>query len=199
MTTGNGTFDLANHDWGDSVFALNPDGTGTGGNPLDSYTPVDFQELQDGDVDLGSTAPAILPPVTTTGGAKRWAVQSGKDSKLRLLNLDNLSGQGGPGHIGGEVGPMIDVPQGGEVLTAPAVWVNPLDGTTWVFVANDSGISGLRLAVGGTPSLQVKWTDTTGGTSPIVAGNVLFVAGSGKIRVLDPTTGHTLWALPHFA
>lgn len=42
MATGNGTFDPANHDWGDSVFALNPDGTGVNGSPLDSYTPTDY-------------------------------------------------------------------------------------------------------------------------------------------------------------
>ena len=35
---------------------------------------------------------------------RHLAVQGGKDSLLRLLNLDNLSGQGGPGHTGGEVG-----------------------------------------------------------------------------------------------
>ena len=52
-------------------------------------------------------------------------MQGGKDAKLRLLNLDDLSGQGGPGHTGGEIGPLVDVPQGGQVLTAPAVWINP--------------------------------------------------------------------------
>jgi hypothetical protein len=61
MATGNGNFDPANHDWGDTVFALNPDGTGANGDPLDSYTPSNYQQLQNTDTDLGSTAPAILP------------------------------------------------------------------------------------------------------------------------------------------
>lgn len=57
-----------------------------------------------------------------------------------MINLANLSGQGGPGHTGGEIDLPISVPQGGEVLTQPAVWRNPKEGSTWVFVANDSGI-----------------------------------------------------------
>lgn len=97
LTTGNGTFDPLNHDWGDSVVALNPDGTpALNGIPLDSYTPTNFQALQNADADLGSTAPAILP--TPAGcGVTQLAVQGGKDGTLRLLNLANLSGQGGRG------------------------------------------------------------------------------------------------------
>ncbi len=195
MATGNGDFVPASHYWGDTVFALHPDGTGAGGDPLDSFTPTDFQHLQDADLDLGSTAPALLPaPVTSA--VQHLGLQSGKDAKLRLLDLDNLSGQGGPGHTGGEVGTVIAVPQGGEVLTAPAVWVNPADGTTWVFVANGKGISGLRLAIAGdgTPGLSPEWQDGVGGTSPILANGVLFYATSGRVRALDPLSGHELWS-----
>lgn len=199
MATGNGAFDAANNspgnDWGDTVFALHPDGTGSGvnGNPLDSYTPSNYQDLQNGDTDIGSTAPAILP-VPTTSAVRRLAVQSGKDSKLRLLNLDNLSGQGGPRHLGGEVGPIINVPQGGEVLSAPAVWVDP-QGNTWIFVVNGNGISGLKLTIGtgGTPSLVTQWQQSGGGFSPLVANGVLYYAGSSNLRALDPTSGSQLW------
>jgi hypothetical protein len=140
MATGNGTFAPASFGWGDTVFALNPDGTGAGGGlPLDSYTPVNFQNLQNSDTDVGSTAPAILPPVPASV-PPRLAVQSGKDAQVRLLNRDNLSGQGGPTHTGGEL-QILNLPQGGEVLTQPAVWVNPADQGVWVFIANGSGVS----------------------------------------------------------
>ena len=199
LATGNGPFDASsatgpNHDWGDTVFALHPDGTGTGanGDPLDSYTPSNYQDLQNGDTDIGSTAPAILP-VPAASTVRRLAVQAGKDANLRLLNLDNLSGQGGPRHLGGEVGTVIGVPQGGEVLTAPAVWVDS-QGTTWVFVANDNGLSALTLNVNnGTPSLREVWRHMGQRTSPIVANGVLYDAGSGIIEALDPTTGQQLW------
>src|SRR5207249_2851530 len=102
MATGNGPFDANNggRNWGDSVFALAPDGSGANGNPLDSYTPTNYASLESGDIDLGSTGPAILP---APGHPGRLAAQSGKDSALRLLDLTNMSGQGGPGHVAGEL------------------------------------------------------------------------------------------------
>jgi hypothetical protein len=129
------------------VPALHTDGTGHGGGPLDSYTPKDFRRLQNSDLDLGSTAPAILPASSGSSAFPHLAVQGGKDGKLRLVNLDNLSGRGGPGNTSGAIGQSIRVPQGGEILTAPAVWLNPADGRAWVFLANREGICGLRLEV----------------------------------------------------
>jgi hypothetical protein len=197
MATGNATFNPAGHFWGDTVFALHPDGTGSNGNPLDTYTPANYDQLQGSDLDLGSTAPAILP-VPPGSSVQHLAVQGGKDGKLRLLNLDNLSGQGGIGHTAGEVGAIIDVPQGNEVLTQPAVWVNPQDGTTWVFVTNDNGISGLQLSLGpgGVPQLTSKWQNPTGGGSPLVANGVLYYF-SGQMHALNPTNGNPLWTTPN--
>jgi hypothetical protein len=192
--TGNGTYLPSSFDWGDTILALNHDGTGAGGgNPLDSYTPANFATLNSTDQDLGSTAPAILPPSAAVS-LNELAVQGGKDQLLRLVNLGNLSGQSGPGHTGGEIGSTIPVPQGGQVLTQSAVWVNPADSTDWVFVANGNGISGLKLGLSGTtPALQKGWTDTGGGSSPLVANGVLFYAGSNRITALNPMTGALLW------
>jgi hypothetical protein len=95
LATGNGDFNPSAHDWGDTVFALHPDGTGSNGNPLDSYTPTNQAALNSGDLDLGSTAPAILP-VPSSSSVQHLAVQSGKDARLRLLNLDNLAGRAAP-------------------------------------------------------------------------------------------------------
>jgi outer membrane protein assembly factor BamB len=196
MATGNGNFDanVGGHDWGDSVFALHPDGTGVVVGPVDSYTPTEFQQLQNLDADLGSTAPAILPAPAGSRVAHLGA-QSGKDGQIRLLNLDNLSGQGSPAHLAGEL-QKIPVPQGGEVLTAPAVWVNPVDSSTWLFLANSSGISGLQLTVdgSGTPSLVPRWTTLSSGTSPVVANGIVYYAGTAGLRGLDPTTGSLLWS-----
>lgn len=194
MATGNGPFDPEKHNWGDTIFSLKPDGTGVDGNPVDSYTPTNHHYLNETDLDLGSTAPAILP---TPAGCRipDLAVQGGKDMKLRLVNLADLSGRHGPGHVGGEIGKLIDVPQGGMVFTQPAVWVNPKDNSTWVFVATFSGLSGLKLRVdkNGMPSLEVMWQNGDEGSSPIVANDVLYCAGSRDMRALDPTTGKTLW------
>jgi outer membrane protein assembly factor BamB len=193
FATGNGSFDPSRHNWGDSVLSLHPDGSGAPGGPLDSYTPPEYQLLDDTDADLGSTAPAIIP-VSALTGIRHLAVQGGKDGKLRLIDLANLSARGGPGNLGGEL-EIIPVPQGGEVLTAPAVWVNPTDGGVWIFVSNGNGISGIRLMAGkpGRPRLEPRWKSREGGTSPIVAGGVLFYAGSFHLSALKPTDGSTLW------
>ncbi len=196
FATGNGVYSptIGMRDWSESVIALNPDGTGVNGGPLDSYTPTNYQHLDDSDLDLGSTSPVILPPIPGSS-FPHVAAQSGKEGKLNLLNIDDLSGQGGPGHIGGQL-EQINVPQGGEVLPTPAVWTNPADGSVWLFVANGSGISALQLSAdcSGNPHLNFRWQDTSGSvSSPIVANNVLFYAYSGQINAVDPTSGTQLW------
>jgi hypothetical protein len=198
MGTGNGSYsgNLGGNNWSESVIALNADATGAGGKPLDAYTATNFQSLDNADADLGSTAPAILPTAANSI-VQRLAIQAGKDGLLRLINLANLSGQGGPGHTGGEIGSIISVPQGtGAVLTQPAVWVNPSDGATWAFVTNGNGISGLRLQfdVNGNPSLVSPWHNGQGGTSPLVANNILYYASGGTLRALDPISGAPLWS-----
>ncbi len=193
MATGNGTFAPSSFDWGDTIFSLNPDGTGANGKPLNSYTPTNYQSLQNSDADLGSTNVAILP-TTITSTVRHLAAQSGKDAKLRLIDLDKMSGPGGPGLTGGEFS-LINVPQGGEVLTAIAVWVDPVDKSTWAFVADSNGIAGLQVTYtsGDVPQLTTRWQKSGGGTSPIVVNNVIFYAGSHNIHALDPRSGNELW------
>jgi hypothetical protein len=196
FATGNATFSPANHHWGDTVIAINPDGSGNAsGNPIDSYTPSNFDALNTGDLDLGSTAPAILP-VTDTRKVKNLAVQGGKDQMLRLLNLDNLSGHGGPGFTGGELGAPIPVPQGGQVLGSPTVWTNPSNGSTWVFVCNYAGSSAMQVVYDGSgnPTLLLKWKTTNKGTTATIANGVLYAADDNHLAAYNPTTGAQLWS-----
>jgi outer membrane protein assembly factor BamB len=191
--TGNGPFAPSSHHWGDSVLTLNVDGTGASGAPLDSYTPANFQALQNGDVDLGSTAPLIVsaPPGSPY---PHIAAQSGKDGILRLLNLDNLSNQGAgpqPGRTGGELATTL-LPF--AMVTALAQWVNPADQSTWVFVGTDGSISAYQITISGsTLALASKWTLSSRGTSPVVANDVLYVAGQSSVQALAPASGAQLW------
>jgi PQQ-like domain len=203
MGTGNsfpgtsGQYD-GNANWSESVIALHPDGTGgTGviaGKPLDSYTPTIFASLDNSDSDVGSTAPAILP-VPLTSAVQHLMVQGGKDAKLRLLNLQDLSTHHGPGTTGGELS-VISVPQGGGVFSQPAVWVNPADSKTWIFVVNGSGASGVRLDfdMSNNPVLSPQWNNGQSGTSPVVANNMVFLIGGSTVRALDPLLGTQLWS-----
>ena len=202
FTAGVGRFDGV-HNWSESVIALQPDGAGgTAGNlgkPLDSYTPPNWSSLDDGDTDIGSTGPTILP-APANSNVQHLAVQSGKDGMLRLLNLADLSGAGGPGNLGGSIGAPISVRQGGGVFSQPAVWINPADNSTWFFVVNGNGTSAVRVNVdgGGNPSLVTQWpsidmaTSVPGGTSPVVANNMLFYLSAGGVRVVDPVSGSIL-------
>jgi outer membrane protein assembly factor BamB len=204
--TGNGTYSPARHDWGDSVFAINPDGTGNNGNPVDAYTPTNEGQLDAADLDLGSTAPAILP--TPAGcGVAHLGLQGGKDGMIRLINLADLSGHGGPGFRGGEIpGSLAFVPGAsafgqGLMYAAPAVWINPADGATWAFISTTSGTAGLRLSCpGGVPALTAVWQHTGAGfrstSSPLVANNVLYyIANNATLIAADPATGTALRSL----
>lgn len=196
FTTGNGDFDgnLGGRNWGSSVLSVAPDLSAPGGLPADSYTPADYQSLSDQDLDLGSSGPLLLPR-STAAGMPPLAVQVGKDGRLRIIDLSDMSGQGGPGHIGGER-QILAVPQGGEVLTALAAWSDPADGSVRVFVTDDQGLSALHLdrSQGEGPLLSVDWTVGRGGTSPIIANGILYYAGSGFVAALDPRTGQELWS-----
>jgi hypothetical protein len=189
----NGGYDSVKY-WSESVLAIHPDGSGASNKPIDSYTPANFASLDGSDADLGSTAPAILP-VPANSNVQHLAAQGGKDQQLRLINLADMSGQAGPGHTGGHVQAPFSLPQGGNVLSQPAVWVNPADSSTWVFVGTGGGLAGFKLSVdaSGNPSIAAQWHTSTGGTSPIVANNVLYYAGGGVVRAVNPLTGTTLW------
>jgi outer membrane protein assembly factor BamB len=191
ITTGNGKYnaDQGGYNWGTTVVALRPDGTSDGGTPLDSYTPSNYQQLTDSDLDLSSTTVAILPMAQQT--PQRLAVQGGKDGHLRLLDLNDLSGQGGPRHVGGEL-QDIQVATGGAIFTRPAAWLAD-DGTTWLFVTTHRGINAYALN-GDSGRLELRWMQNEGGTSPIVDGGVLFYAHDGKVRALDPESGDELWS-----
>jgi hypothetical protein len=119
-------------------------------------------------------------------------VQGGKDKKLRLVNLRNMSGLGGPGNVGGEI--LVETQVNG-LFSVPAVWINPADSTTWVFVMNNGTASGFRLEFpGDAPMLVRQWQQPLPGKSPLVANNVIYYANGNVIRAADPLTGNVLWS-----
>ncbi len=172
VATGNAPFN-GSTDWGDSVIVLSPDAS----RMLRHWTPVDQQRLNTMDLDLGSTSPALL------GGG--YAVQGGKDGKLRLLQLHRLPGVNA--RTGGEL-QTVPTPGSSLLFSAPAIWKG-----TWVFVSSDGGTMAWQLRGG---RLHSVWSNQNGGTSPVIAGDLLYVAGSGSVHVYMPASGTEVANLP---
>jgi outer membrane protein assembly factor BamB len=188
ISTANGPYD-GRRNWGDSVLELSADGT----HLIDSFTPVNQAELDDKNWDLGSTGPALLPQIP---GSKTPSllVQGGKDGVLHLLNRQNLSGRGGPGHVGGEV-QVIDNPAC-TMFTQPAVWQESNQGATWVFTADICGMTGYQVVTDQHQDTRLRqvWHLPVVTTSPLLAGGVLFAASKGALLALDPRSGQQLWS-----
>jgi outer membrane protein assembly factor BamB len=188
VATGNGPFD-GRSSWGDSVLELSPDA----GRLLHNWTPTNQAQLAAGDTDLGSSSPALLPVYH----GWRLAVQGGKDGKLHLLNLARLNGTRGPaaGRLGGEL-EEISTPGGAPLFSQPAVWSHA--GRVYLMVADDSGTAAYTLVGGRRPRLQALWRGGAGGTSPVVAGGLLYIYDeqSGQLVIRQPVNGALVRSLP---
>jgi PQQ-like domain len=185
IDTGNAPWDGSTN-FGDSVLEL----TFPGLRLRQTYTPVDQEQLNTSDTDLGSSAPALL-------GENR-VVLAGKDGVMRVLALSQLDGHPPSAQhttLGGEV-QQLPTPGGGQLFTAPAVWHH--GGRTTVFVADFQGTGAYALRGG---RLHPLWVSSTAGTSPIVAGGLLYVyePDGGGIEVYNPaaaSASHPLAKLP---
>jgi hypothetical protein len=111
--------------------------------------------------------------------------QGGKDALIRLVEIGKIAGT--EPHSDGEL-QMVPTPSGNKLYTALTVWRDRT--TTWLFAADAGGTQGWK-AING--QLTPAWKNATGGTSPVVAGGLLYVYNpSGGLEVYDPRTGTEL-------
>ncbi|MGI8557216.1 MAG: PQQ-binding-like beta-propeller repeat protein [Solirubrobacteraceae bacterium] len=177
VATGNGPYD-GRRNFGDSVLELS-----SGKLRLrQAFTPPEQAKLNAGDTDLGSGGPALL-----AGGL---VASGGKDGLLRVLDLQRLDGRnaGAPFRVGGSLQTL------------------PLPGRAPIFSA--AAVSGRRMflaSAGGTRAyevigrrLSVAWSAAAHGTSPVLAGGLLYVydPDGGTLNVYEPASGRRLAALP---
>jgi hypothetical protein len=160
VATGNGPWN-GSVNWGDATIRLDANATRILGN----YTPANTAQLESSDTDIGSTSPIYL------GGG--LIAQGGKDGRIRLLSQRRMSGT--RPHKGGELS-VVSTPSGTDLFTAPAV-LHAKSGT-WLFAGDNGGTAAYRVR---NSKLQVVWRNGTGGTSPVVAG--------GLVWVYDPAGG----------
>jgi hypothetical protein len=168
VATGNGRWDGVTY-WGDAVVELDA----TASRRLGSYTPENTDDLDSFDQDLGSTSPVLLG---------EFVAQGGKDGLIRLIDWQHA--RAGLPRRGGEV-QSVRTPSGGAMFTSPAVWRQ--DGVTWIFAADGSATSAWKFT---DHRLVPAWKNKRAGTSPVVAGGLLYVYDpGGKLRVYQPESG----------
>ena len=182
VATANGQFD-GHTLWSTSVVMLSPDGA----RILKYFTPTNWQKLNALDQDLASTAPALITP--------NLLLQGGKDATVRVLDVRRFHTPPAAGKdpILGTGVQIIHAPGYGLVFTTPAVWTN--QGVHWTFIATATGLSAYVVR---DLRLHRKWTKTTGGTSPVLAGGLLYVYDprGGALNVYAPVTGKRVASLP---
>ncbi len=175
VATGNAPWD-GKTNWGDATLRLDANATQLVGN----YTPTNTDQLNASDADLGSTSPVVLDA--------GHLAQGGKDGKIRVLSVARM--RGASPHQGGEL-QVVATPSGTDLFTAPAVWKR--GSSTYLFAADNGGTAAWRYNGG---HLTPAWQHPTGGTSPVVAGGLLWVyAPGGGLNVYAPASGALITTL----
>lgn len=185
-TTGNSKFDGKRY-WGDTVLELSPDAS----KLLHNYTPTNQTAMEAYDVDLGATSPALMR------SGRRWlALQSGKDGEIRLLDVATLNGRKHASSFEGGELQFIHTPGDNPVVSAPAVWRH--DKHSWAYVATYTNVTAYKLSNGKHPKLHKEWAHSRGGSSPVIAGGLVYVFNptEGGINVYRPASGKRVATIP---
>jgi outer membrane protein assembly factor BamB len=175
VATGNGRWD-GHRFWGDATIRLDSSAT----RMLGDYTPENTQSLDETDTDVGSTSPALL--------GDGFVAQGGKDGTIKLLDTTVM--RGATPHKGGEL-QSVSTPSGGRLFTALTVMHTPNE--TWLFAADNGGTAAWRFR---DKKLVPAWQNKNAGTTPVVAGGLLYVYDPhGGLRVYEPSSGNLITTL----
>ena len=156
VAVGNGTHS-STYDYSDSVLELAP-----GLARTQYFAPTSWQTDNQNDLDLGSTAPALLSNGTV--------LQVGKSSTAYLLSQANLGGINSPPQISA-CGSDAD---GGDAVSG-----------TVVYVPCGNGVQAVQ-----TSPLGAQWQTSSGAHGPpITAGGLVWSIGGSSLYGLDPSSG----------
>lgn len=182
VATGNGPFDANAGNYGDSILSLTADAA----ELIGYLTPANYADLDDEDLDVGSSSPVLLPrqPQSST---PLLAVQGGKDAVLRLFDR---------AHMPGLRAPLQTIALGSELFSIPAVWTDER-GTTYVAIGLSDGVHAYRVTTTNrTTRLVAAWSAGMElgreGASPAIDGNRMLLATPSGLVLLDARNGNRI-------
>jgi polyvinyl alcohol dehydrogenase (cytochrome) len=177
VSVGNGSASSTQFDGSDSVTALSPALQRTG-----IFAPTTWLSDSEGDLDLGSTQPALA------GNGMLLAL--GKNGTAYLLD---------PAHLGGVGGQVA------QARVCPAYGAASADGSTVYEPCEGGGMAAISVSGG---QIRVLWRGPASAWgSPVVGGGSVWVTdwSAGRLYELNPATGGVRYSislgttLPHFA
>ncbi len=165
VVSANGTFDQSSspHDLADSIIKLTP----TNGLTIaDYFTPYNQLDLEDMDLDLGSSGALLLPPEVGSTSHRNLLVTGGKEGRMYLIDRDHMGGFNSTS----DAGALQSVALAGGGIFGSAAYFS---GTLYFSAGADKlrayGISNGALTT--TPVSSSTMAITNPGSSPIVSGN----------------------------
>jgi hypothetical protein len=199
-TTGN-TMN-ANNVWGggEAILRLKPR-LAYSTNPIDYFAPSNWQQMDDGDADLGGTEAIPLDVYNAGANPVPRVIALGKNGNAYLADRSNLGG------IGGQI--AVTSVSNSAIITAPAVYSTKA--STMVAFTNSSGksCSGndntmLNIAASGSNPITTAWcaglsgrgspivTTTDGTSNPIVW--VVGAEGDNELHGFNAMTGAVVFS-----
>ncbi|MBV9991936.1 MAG: hypothetical protein JOZ72_11665 [Alphaproteobacteria bacterium] len=163
--TGNGYYSATKGHlgYGESVLGFTPD------LKIDStFTPAEWQQLNNSDADFGSGGAMLIPKVDGQQ-APAMILGSGKSGMVYLLNADNMGGLEGHG------GAVLQKVQQGGCWCGAAYYRNSAGFGVVFYQGNSDNLHGYVVNTGATPSLSNTINGNAGGgfggSFPVVSSN----------------------------
>ena len=176
--TGNGNFSLTkgSEGYGESIVGVSSDLKRLQG----SFTPSNWQDLNNGDTDLGSGGVMAIPTIAGQASPP-LAIAAGKQGIAYLVNTAKLGGTANSGYT-----PLATLSLQG-CFCAPAYYQTGGSGVLF-YQTNSDVVRAFSVGTGATPTLTQIATGTSqagyGGSFPIVSSNGA-IANSGVVWALE--------------
>jgi hypothetical protein len=163
-------------------------------DPIDYWVPVNWLQLDQGDLDLGGSGPLLVDVPGAT--PSHLVVALGKDGNAYLVNRDNL---------GGISAPVASSHVADRIINAPATY-RTNQGTYVAFRAGPSTLASFRITATTPPTITPVWNSgmnqsgcgspfvtSTDGTSNMIAW-VVGASGDQRLHGYDGDSGTVVYA-----